>query len=160
MSILTQAIYDKLSGDATLTALLAEYKGNPAIFTTDPAPGDATLPYIVTAGEVTQIPFDTKTSLGREAIRDIRIYDEANGSAVVIEAIAERVRALLHRQALTISGYGWILSDCAGPIAADELDAYGRVISVTVVAEEGGSGPGPTPTPGGGFDDGFDGGFA
>ena len=56
MSILTGAIYDVLAGDATLAGLLATYGGNPAVFTTDPAPGDATLPYIVTAGEFSQAP--------------------------------------------------------------------------------------------------------
>lgn len=136
MSILTQAIYDKLAGDATLVGMLATYKGNPAIFTTDPAPGDATMPYLVSAGEAAQTPFDTKTTRGREALRDVRCYAEADGSAVVIEAIAERVRALLHRQTLTITGYHWMLSDCTGPLAADETDVYGRVISVRVIAME------------------------
>ena len=52
MSAVTEAIYDALAGDATLVAMLATYGGEPAIFTTDPAPGDAELPYIVSAGEV------------------------------------------------------------------------------------------------------------
>ena len=56
---LTEALYDRLTGDATLTALLATYNGDPAVFTTDPAPGDAELPYIVTAGHVSDEPFDT-----------------------------------------------------------------------------------------------------
>lgn len=136
MSILTTAIYDQLTGDGTLVGLLAKYKGNPAVFTTDPAPGDAELPYIVTAGEVTQIPFDTKTTRGRDLIRDVRCYAEADGSAVVIEAIAERVRTLLHRQQLTINGFDWILSNTTGPIAADERDVYGRIISVSLIAQE------------------------
>jgi hypothetical protein len=136
MSVLTAAIYDRLAGDATLTGMLAEYKGLPAIFTIDPAPGDAALPYIVTAGEVTQAPFDTKTSLGRSAIRDVRCYGSASGSAVEIEAIAERVRALLHRQALGIAGFDWVISDCFGPIVADEEDSYGRIISLSITAQE------------------------
>lgn len=136
MSILTAAIYDKLAADATLAALLAEYEGSPAIFTTDPAPGDAALPYIVTAGEVSQVPFDTKTTRGRDLVRDVRCYAEVDGSAVVIEAIAERVRALLHRQTLVINNFRWILSNVTGPIAADEPDAYGRVISVSLTAQE------------------------
>lgn len=136
MSILTAAIYDKLAGDTTLVDLLSTYKGSPAIFTTDPAPGDAELPYIVTAGEVSQAPFDTKTTRGRDLIRDVRCYAAADGSAVVIEAIAERVRALLHRQPLNINGFKWILSNVSGPIVADERDVYGRVISVSLIATE------------------------
>ena len=132
----TQAIYDKLANDGTLTALLATYNGSPAIFTIDPAPGDAELPYIVTAGAVVQLPFDTKTSRGRDLLRDVRCYAAADGSAVVVEAMAERVRALLHRQPLVISGFDWILSNCTGPIAADETDAYGRIITVSLLAQE------------------------
>lgn len=136
MSILTVALYDKLAGDPTLTGMLSTYEGLTAVFTTDPAPEGATLPYIVTAGDVAQTPADTKTTRGRTVLRDVRCYAEADGSAVVVEAIAERVRALLHRQALSISGYRWIISDCAGPIAADEPDAYGRIVTLSLTAQE------------------------
>ena len=128
---LTAALYDLLTGDATLAALLATYNGSPAVFTTDPAPGDAEKPYLVSAGHVVDLPFDTKTGLGREVQRDVRCYAEADGSAVVVEAIAERVRALLHRQALNVSGFCWILSGVTGPTVADERDVYGRVLTVT-----------------------------
>lgn len=133
---LSSALYDRLAGDATLTSLLSSYEGSPAIFTTQPPPGDAQRPYIVTAGHVTDLPFDTKTVQGREIQRDVRCYTDAGGSAVTVEAMAERVRQLLHRQPLSIDGFGWILSDCSGPIAADENDAYGRIVTVRVIAQE------------------------
>jgi len=136
MSALTEALYDLLAGDATLTALLSPYGGAPGIFTTDPAPGDAELPYIVTAGEVSQAPFDTKTTRGREILRDVRCYASASGSAVTVEAIAERVRALLHRQELAVAGFTWVWASCSGPIVADESDAYGRIVSVRWTVEE------------------------
>jgi len=133
---LTAAIQDLLSSDGTLTAMLSTYGGQPSVFTTDPAPGDADLPYIVTAGEVSQVPFDTKTTRGRTITRDIRCYDGADGSAVAVEAIAERVRALLHRQELTIVGFSWVWAECTGPIVADERDAYGRIVTVRMTVEE------------------------
>jgi hypothetical protein len=136
MSVITQAIYDTLSGDGTLTAMLATYGSNPAVFTTDPAPGDADLPYIVTAGDVSQAPFDTKLTRGRTIMRDVRCYAAANGSAVTVEAMAERVRALLHRQELAIAGFRWIWAECSGPIVADERDAYGRIVTVRMTVEE------------------------
>ena len=136
MGAITEAIYDVLAGDATLTALLATYGGEPAIFTTDPAPGDAELPYIVSAGEVAHSPFDTKTTRGRVAMRDVRCYTDATGSAVVVETIAERVRALLHRQTLAISDFECVIADCSGPVAADGPDAYGRIVSVRLTIEE------------------------
>jgi len=139
--MLTQAIYDRLAGDGELGGMLADYNGSPAIFTTEPAPGDAVLPYIVTAGEVAQAPFDTKTSLGRNVLRDVRCYAPGEGSAVLVEAIAERVRFLLHRQPLSIAGFDWVISDVAGPIAADEggggsPDVYGRILTLSLMAQE------------------------
>lgn len=136
MSVLTAAIYDRLAQDATLAGMLATYNGSPAVFTTAPAPGDAVRPYVVTAGEAVQIPFDTKTTRGRDVIRDVRCYADADGSVVVVEAIAERVRVLLHRQPLPITGFDWILSECSGPIVADERDVYGRIISLSLMAQE------------------------
>jgi len=136
MSILSGVFYDTMAGDPTLAGLLATYGGQPAVFTTDPVPGDAPLPYVVTAGEVSQAPFDTKTTLGRTIMRDVRCFAAADGSAVTIEAIVERVRALFHRQALVIPGFVWLWSECSGPIVADELDAYGRIITVRLTVEE------------------------
>lgn len=136
MSILTGAIYDVLAGDAALVAMLASYQGQPAIFTTDPGPGDANMPYIVTAGEVAQSPFDTKTTRGRVATRDVRCYTAASGSAATVEAIAEWVRALLHRVEMAISNHEWIMAECSGPIVADEQDAYGRIVSVRMTVQE------------------------
>lgn len=137
---LAAAVYDALAGDATLAGLLADYNGSPAIFTVQPVPGDAVLPYIVTAGHAVDAPFDTKLTRGRAVIRDVRCYAEADGSAIVIEAIAERVLALLHRQPLDIDGHTWVMSDCTGPIVADgggaEDGTYGRIIMLSLVAQE------------------------
>lgn len=137
MSVLTAAVYDRLVGDATLVGLLAGYKGEPAVFTTDPVPGDATLPYIVTAGEVAQSPFDTKTDRGRRAFRDVRCYASAlDGSTVVVEAISERVRALFHRYELPVDGFGVLVASCNGPVVADEDDVYGRILTVQFLLME------------------------
>ena len=136
MSVLTAAVYDRLTGDATLAGMLATYRGGPAVFTTDPAPGDASLPYIVTAGEVAQSPADTKVDRGRRAFRDVRCYTAADGSAMLVESIAERVRALFHRYTLPVDGFGVIVADCRGPISADEQDAYGRILTVEFLLTE------------------------
>ena len=130
-----KAIYDTLSDDTTLTALLSTYEGEPAIFTVDPAPGDASLPFIVIGPILDQAPFDTKTSRGRSARVDVRCYAAATGSSADIEAISEQVRTLLHRESLLIDDHAWLWSSCYGPISADEEDVYGRIITVQVTAE-------------------------
>jgi len=133
---LTEAIYDRLTGDAALVALLAAYEGQPGVFTIDPAPERADLPFIVSAGNVTVAPYDTKTTRGREVWRDVRCYADADGSVITVEAIAERVRALLHRQTIAVTDFGMVVADCSGPIGADEQDAYGRVVTARFVLEE------------------------
>jgi hypothetical protein len=133
---LTETFHERMANDATLAAMLAIYDGAPAIFTTEPAPGDALLPYIVTAGEVVDAPFDTKTTRGRTVWRDVRCYASASGSATGVELMAERVRALFHRQAISITDFEWIWGECSGPIVADEQDAYGRIVTVKLTIEE------------------------
>lgn len=136
MSVLTAAVYDRMANDATLTALLATYQGEPAIFTIQPVPGDASMPYIVTTGEMSQAPFDTKVERGRRAFRDVRCYATADGTAVTIEEIAERVRTLFHRYSLTVSGFGVVVANVVGPVEADEQDAYGRILTVEFMLME------------------------
>jgi len=135
MNALIQAMYNKMIADGALIALLPLYKLIPAVFTTDPAPGDAILPYIVTAGAVSRVPFDTKNSLGVDVRQDVRCYDTRDGSAITVNAIAERVYWLFHRQPLVVAGYSVWLTDCAGPIAADEREAYGRIVTVRLAME-------------------------
>ncbi len=134
--MITEAVHDRMANDAALVGMLATYEGAPAIFTIDPAPGDALLPYIVSAGDAVNAPFDSKTTRGNSIWRDIRCYADANGSAVEIEAIADRVRALFHRQTLVISGFVWLWAECSGPIAADEVSAYGRIVTVQLTIQE------------------------
>jgi len=134
--MITAAFHSRMANDVTLAALLADYEGAPAVFTTDPAPGDAVLPYIVSAGEAVNAPFDTKTTRGNTLWRDVRCYAAADGSAVEVEAIADRVRALFHRQSFSIPGFAWIWAECSGPIVADEQDAYGRIVTAKLTIEE------------------------
>ncbi|MFH0902331.1 MAG: DUF3168 domain-containing protein [Pseudomonadota bacterium] len=133
---LTAAIHTRLAGDATLTGLLSTYEGEPSIFTTDPAPEGASLPYLVTAGNVADKARDTKTTRGREVWRDVRCYTSDAGGAVLVEQIAERVRALLHRHELAVTDHQTIVAEASGPIAADEDDAYGRIVNVRFIIEE------------------------
>jgi hypothetical protein len=136
VNALTQGIYDYLSSDLPLVGMLASYDGAPAIFTIDPVPGDAVLPYLVSAGDVTDTPFDTKLDRGRRIWRDVRCYAAADGDSMPVEQIAERVRALLHRHKLIVAGYGTLVAECSGPRAANEQDVYGRIVTVKLIMME------------------------
>jgi hypothetical protein len=91
---------------------------------------------------VSQAPYDTKDSnaRGRTLLRDVRCYTARDGSAETVEEIAERVRALLHRQALTVADWAICVAECTGPVAADEAEAYGRVVTVRWIVFEAESG--------------------
>lgn len=138
---LTASIYQRLASDSTLTSLLASYKGNPAIFTVDPAPSDANLPYLVTEGNVldtTQITQNTKQRTATHTVRDIKIYTEATGTSKPIETIAERVWELFDRQALTIDGWTSVVVRADRPILGPTGDAssYGRVVTLDLILQQ------------------------
>jgi hypothetical protein len=139
----TQAVYDKLSQDATLVALLATYPTgspqNPAIFTAWPVPPDASRPYVYSRGSVADVHFDEiNTNLGRDIIRDVTCIADNTGSDSAIEAIAERIRTVLHRQPLTVPGGTHVMSQCiGGPSVAETDDSLtGRQLSIRIVTME------------------------
>lgn len=130
-AVFTEAIYHQLRNDAELVSMLATYGGLPAIFTIDPVPGDAVLPYIVTAGQIADTSWDTTYSEGRIIVRDIRCYTEATGSMIAVENMAERVRYLFHRRTIPVDRYDNVITKCTGPIQGpEEEDAYGMIVTV------------------------------
>lgn len=139
---LTKAIRDALVADATLVALLSSYDPpgaegpSPAIFT-DPIPEGAQAPFVVLSGEVSQEPLldDNSNGLGSEVLYDVRCYTAQGGSRVLVKQIANRIRALLHRQPLTIAGFAWVDTRVSGPIVGDEVDLYGRVLTARVLVD-------------------------
>jgi len=140
---ITQAIYDKLAGDSILTGLLATYGSDsppaPAIFTMFPVPPDAARPYIFTEGEDAVGNFDELAGdLGLDVIRSVAAYADNTGSALPIEAIARRIRTVLHRQSLVIPNGSHVQTICvSGPVVAPTDDTLvGRLLSFRIVAME------------------------
>ena len=133
MSALSAAFYSTLSGDATLTNVLKQWEGRPAIFTYEPVPKDVELPYVITAGEIANEPNDSKDTTGRRITRDIRVYTDRTGSTAAIESLAERIRTLFHRSSISITGFKTIYVNVSGPRIADEDKVYGRILSVELL---------------------------
>ncbi len=139
MSAFSSGFYTILSGDTTLTNLLGTFtpttgSARPAIFTYEPIPKNVEGPYVITVGEISDEPaLDTKDSTGRRIVRDIRAYVPAKGSTAAIETIADRIRVLFHRVSVSMSGFTTIYVNVSGPIVLDELDVYGRVLSVELL---------------------------
>ena len=136
MSVFTQAFYDRMSGDATLTALLGTYGGAPSVLTKRPLPQNFTVgangPYVLTTGSASGGggPADVKNSSGREIVRDILAFTSLDASPALVDSIADRIFVLFHRVKVSVTGYTIIVAEALGPIEVDEDDVLGRVVSV------------------------------
>lgn len=135
---LNKPLFTAMEANSALTSELATYTGKgvtkPAIFMQDPAPKDAVLPYIVAGSIPGDRPDDTKNCFGREVFRDIRIYTKGDGDTELVEQLAETIRAMFHRNrtALSIDGFAVNGISASGPVSADGLDVYGRIITLRI----------------------------
>lgn len=147
---MTQAIFDRLAGDATLDALLARTVigdgTGPAVYSSDPVPPNAVLPYVVIGANVGAgyVGHSVRESM-RDVIRDVSAYadrpDDGGGSVALVNAIADRVRELFHQQVLALPGSGeWARNPrlvASGPIPNDGQHAFGRVVSLHALVLSG-----------------------
>ena len=97
---LQQAIFAVLTTDATLTTLL----GGPRVH--DGAPRGAAFPY-VTFGQSRLIDWSTGTEAGDEHAVTLHAWSRTPGKKETL-AILAAIRATLHDQPLTLSGYSLI----------------------------------------------------
>ena len=93
---LQEAVFETLSGDATLTAML----GGAKVY--DGAPRNAEAPY-VHLGEATARDWSTATEAGTEVTFAVVAWSREPGREECLQ-IAERVVALLHDAALVLDG--------------------------------------------------------
>lgn len=131
---LSTTIHARLAADPTLVALLSTYRGQPAVVVgdEDTLPEDIICPFVIIAGPTYVEPDDAKNADGRETEITIRVYTDATGSTVAVEAIAERVRALLHRLPHGLADGAW-MARVSGPVVAPtDSTLYGRELVVRV----------------------------
>lgn len=94
---LQEAVFATLSADATLQGLL----GGAAVY--DGAPRNATPPY-VHLGEMAVRDWSTASEAGTEIVFAIVVWSRLPGRKEAL-AIAGRIEALLHDQALAVTGF-------------------------------------------------------
>lgn len=127
MDALRQGIYDALAADGTLTGLLAAYRGDYAIVDGYLPPMDMEVP-LVTYEIISDINTDSKTGRMRVIIVDFTVMTSVNDDPVTV---IERVRTLLHRVAITVSGWTNIITEVSGPVqGAQDSSTKTAVISV------------------------------
>lgn len=131
MNVTQDALFDTLVALSSLTSLLSTYQSVPAIFTRRPVPDSADYIYVTISDAVADEPWDTKTTTGRQALHDIGVYGAADGDPTNVQLAAELIRDALHRNPVTVSGYGNLIAVVSGPVTAPaEDDVYGRIVSV------------------------------
>lgn len=136
MNVVIKGIRDALVADATLTGLIATYASAPAVFSGDFVPEDCE-PAWAFIYVVSDQPTDSKNGEGRELNFDVSVWARKVDGPKHLNTIAERVRDLLHRTALTISGYEHLLSVASGPIQNEPDEALiGRTVSVRILIDK------------------------
>lgn len=103
---LAEALWSRLSDDATLLTLTGAHPDNGAKARVyDEPPDNPTMPYVV-LDMATSEPFNTFGKTGREFLVDVHCYSEARGSQEVQQILA-RVEVLLNDQhaAFTVTGH-------------------------------------------------------
>lgn len=133
MRPLSTAIFSRLSGDATLTALLGKTATVPSIFTKRPIPTGAGYPLVIVGPVVSDQHADAISSVGRQIAIDVSVHGKAADQYNATVDAAERIRALLHRSKVTPSGWQSVVIVCSGPIDAPaEPDEISRVVTANV----------------------------
>lgn len=129
------ALHGLLAADADLVAALAEYRGQPGIFLGRLVPPDADKPFLHLRA-ITEAADDALVERGLVMACDVAAFAADSGSPDTLEAIANRVRVLLHGQRLELPGdLGRVLSVQAGQTldAPEEPDGVdGRIVSLTI----------------------------
>lgn len=136
------AVFARLTGDATLTALLAVYATAPAVFEDGSVPpelehGDK--PIIVVGAPAHAGDDDTFSEAMRSEQIGLRLYHKPEGASLPLVQAAERVRTLFKNWgAVAITGGTVIQTEVAGPIPAptDDPSLDGRIVQLSLLIKE------------------------
>jgi hypothetical protein len=122
-----------LRDDTVLSEKLGSFMGHSAVFSAFPVPTNTTYPFIVTVS-IADVNLEAKNRTVREITQDISVFDEQDGSPVVIEEISEYLREKLRAP---FSVPDWTMSglSLSGPALNDSEDFYGRVLTARVVLD-------------------------
>jgi len=130
---LSRSIVDYLRSDTILSDKLGSFMGHAAVFSSFPVPSNTEKPFIVTVS-ISDVDLDTKNRTVREILQDISIYDDQDGSPIVIEEISEYLREKFRAPFVVPD---WTMSglSLSGPVLNDSDDYYGRVLTARVVLD-------------------------
>ena len=109
-------LHRHLAADLPLAALLASYRGRPAVFT-ERVPPDAEPPWILIEGILRDVAEDGRGVRLRRVEVGLRCLDRAAAGGGRLWAVAARARVLLHGEALAAASGAFLAPACSGPVA-------------------------------------------
>ncbi|MGB3834821.1 MAG: hypothetical protein WA975_23485 [Mesorhizobium sp.] len=122
--------------NAAITAKLGKYQGAPSVHTRRPVPADAGYPLITVGPIITRSDEDLINGYRPIVVIDINVYGEAAAHYRDVEAVADMIYAMFHRQrrAISVTGYSVTQITATGPspAPADDDAHVGRRISLTL----------------------------
>lgn len=131
------AIYSAIVNEVSISGLLSEYNGGPAVFTRVPVPTDAVPPFIVIFPDASISDDDGINSDRPSLIRDITVYGDQPDQYRDVEQIAYSIRGLFHRERLSIiqADYDIIRIVATGPFPAptDDESTVARRVSLDIL---------------------------
>lgn len=111
-----QAVFAKLTADATLMAMIGDIHDNPDQNTTPP---------YITLGDSTSSSDDLLVETGSQETLTLQVWTKDSGFKLVKE-IMQRVYAVLHRQPLTVAGTHTVECRCELAETVRETDSETR----------------------------------
>lgn len=133
---LAPAIRTAILAVPTITGLLTDYKGTPAVLTRRPVPDGVVMPYVVVSEDITVTDADGLTSDRPVVMRDVLVYGAQPDDYRAVEQIGYELRETFHRQqfSLILADYDVIEITAVGPRAAPTSNAetVGRVVTLNI----------------------------
>ena len=143
---ITTAIYNALNGDSTLTDNLSLYRSIPAIFSGIQIPDDFAFTrgtpkcaiHLEPAASDVPHSLESKDNVTRLITIDLTVLTEDSESQSLLQTVCGRIRTLLDREDLTITGFNHISTRVMGPYSFHREDHYiiGIITIQLIVAEE------------------------
>lgn len=120
----------------SITGKLGVYNGAPSVHTRRPVPSDAPYPMAVIGPIISRTDTDGLSDFRPTVVIDINVYGPQPASYRDVEAVAEAIYGLFHRQTSALAVQGYTVTDirCTGPSPSpvDDETKIGRRITLTI----------------------------
>jgi len=133
------ALWQRLSNGQS-GGLVSLYRGAPAVYKSDPVPGDTARPFLVVQGPHTQQPFDSKNTLGTDSRYTVDAVTDPDGRISTLDALVDAIKRDLHRKPVSWGGahpsQGMIAEIVAVSTVPTDGTLYSRQVTVRLVSQE------------------------